>query len=215
MDSKNASPKTPEQEYTILRIKRKRDEDVPDVLGRHLTRGPPITSRTNNGHCIIVVDKKGGKRRKSGLDVFQFAETIDEVAWKELEQDELRVCASSISVQLQRPTERYRNVSLRFQDQVRNQFRYRLIRLRDRQVPKQRVARRVHRRMERLDSTALLLRRHDKILDLLVSTRCRKYQAPLSSDHCITCNLQAKSSVSQGSAKGFKNTDIRCGTCES
>ncbi|KAH8114547.1 hypothetical protein DFH11DRAFT_1595123 [Phellopilus nigrolimitatus] len=65
--------------YTILRIKRKRDEDVPDLL------------------VVEPTLKKGFKRRKSGLDVFQFAETVDAAAWKDVEQDELRDRLSKLS----------------------------------------------------------------------------------------------------------------------
>ena len=42
----------------------------------------------------IVIDsaaKKDSKRRKAGLDVFQFAETVSESAWNKLHNEELRV----------------------------------------------------------------------------------------------------------------------------
>ena len=42
----------------------------------------------------IVIDsaaKKDSKRRKAGLDVFQFAETVSESAWNKLHDEELRV----------------------------------------------------------------------------------------------------------------------------
>ncbi|KLO05581.1 hypothetical protein SCHPADRAFT_933553 [Schizopora paradoxa] len=66
--------------YTILRIKRKRDEEVPDVLVAE-----PST-------------KKGSKRRKSALDVFQYAETVDASMWKDVErQQELKDRISALS----------------------------------------------------------------------------------------------------------------------
>ncbi|EJC98057.1 uncharacterized protein FOMMEDRAFT_171420, partial [Fomitiporia mediterranea MF3/22] len=74
--SKNLSASSSQEDFTIIRIKRKRSEDVPDVL---------------------VVDKKGSKRRKSGLNVFQFAETVDEATWRRIEQEELRNRISSLS----------------------------------------------------------------------------------------------------------------------
>ncbi|PAV17210.1 hypothetical protein PNOK_0727400 [Pyrrhoderma noxium] len=64
--------------YTILRIKRKRDEEVPGVL------------------VIDSAAKKDSKRRKAGLDVFQFAETVSESAWNKLHDEELRSRISAL-----------------------------------------------------------------------------------------------------------------------
>ncbi|KAI5122813.1 hypothetical protein M0805_000155 [Coniferiporia weirii] len=60
------------QGYTILRIKRKRDEDVPEVL------------------VVEPSFKRVSKKRKGGLDVFQLAETVDAAAWSNVEQNELK-----------------------------------------------------------------------------------------------------------------------------
>ena len=86
--------------YTILRIKRKRDEEVPGVLGKFGSTRNGFRFWVLNVHTLnvqlqyIVIDsaaKKDSKRRKAGLDVFQFAETASESAWNKLHDEELRV----------------------------------------------------------------------------------------------------------------------------
>ena len=86
--------------YTILRIKRKRDEEVPGVLGKFGSTRSGFRFWVLNVHTLnaplqyIVIDsaaKKDSKRRKAGLDVFQFAETVSESAWNKLHDEELRV----------------------------------------------------------------------------------------------------------------------------
>lgn len=107
---------TSEQEYTILRIKRKRDDEVPDVLGSwNLRPQLPVFTLLS---LDTVVDKKGQKRRKSGLNVFQFAETVDEATWKQLEQEELRVCLFIYDYAPCILTNLNRNAFLSFQNQV-------------------------------------------------------------------------------------------------
>jgi len=79
----NASSST-QPAYTILRIKRKRVDDAPEVL-------------------VVEPSTKGSKRRKStGLDVFQFAETVEASAWRDAEQTrELKNRISTLSKDVQ------------------------------------------------------------------------------------------------------------------
>ncbi|THH10469.1 hypothetical protein EW145_g1297 [Phellinidium pouzarii] len=60
------------QGYTILRIKRKRDEDVPELL------------------VVEPSLKRVTKKRRSGINIFQFAETVDTTAWDAVKQTELK-----------------------------------------------------------------------------------------------------------------------------
>ncbi|KAL5524538.1 hypothetical protein ACEPAF_9678 [Sanghuangporus sanghuang] len=69
-------------EVTIIRIKRKRSEDVPDML--------VVDNNDNN-------DGKGAKRRRPARSVFQFAESIGEDEWRKMKQDELRNLISALS----------------------------------------------------------------------------------------------------------------------
>lgn len=50
---------------------------------------------------IVVVetaDKKGSKRRKSGMNVFQLAETVEVNKWESVKQEELKVCEKTCLV---------------------------------------------------------------------------------------------------------------------
>ncbi|KAL5482705.1 hypothetical protein ACEPAI_9299 [Sanghuangporus weigelae] len=69
-------------EVTIIRIKRKRSEDVPDVL--------VVDNNESN-------NVKGTKRRRPGRSVFQLADSIREDDWKKMKQDELRNLISALS----------------------------------------------------------------------------------------------------------------------
>ncbi|KAH9954001.1 hypothetical protein BC827DRAFT_1245562 [Russula dissimulans] len=58
------------QSYTILRIKRKRNEEPLDAL---------------------VIESTVRRKKRGGLDIFQFAETVEPEAWGDRAKD-LQVC---------------------------------------------------------------------------------------------------------------------------
>ncbi|KAL5520099.1 hypothetical protein ACEPAG_1759 [Sanghuangporus baumii] len=82
MSAADGHDKASHGEVTIIRIKRKRSEDVPDVL--------VVDNNESN-------DGKGTKRRRPGRSVFQFADSIREDDWKKMKQDELRNLISALS----------------------------------------------------------------------------------------------------------------------
>ena len=108
MSSAAAQDKSTHGEVTIIRIKRKRSEDVPeDMLSTHQTDSSKRNDHSRNSARPLVVDNndpidsedgKGTKRRRPAKSVFQFAETIDEEEWKRIKQDELRVRPASRAI---------------------------------------------------------------------------------------------------------------------
>ena len=65
--------------YTILRIKRKRNEEPLDALGKSHISG----SEQWRPHVSAPVIESTTRRKKSrpGLGLFQFAETVERKAW--------------------------------------------------------------------------------------------------------------------------------------
>ncbi|KAH9968335.1 hypothetical protein BGW80DRAFT_1254476 [Lactifluus volemus] len=63
------------QSYTILRIKRKRNEEPLDALGKP------------NKNERAVIESGVRKKKRGGLDVFQFAETVEPEAWSDRSKD--------------------------------------------------------------------------------------------------------------------------------
>ncbi|KAI0685016.1 hypothetical protein BC835DRAFT_1386570 [Cytidiella melzeri] len=61
-------PEIQQQQYTILRIKRKRNEEPLDAL--------------------VVEGRSRRKKTKGGMSVFQFAETVEQTAWQDERQKE-------------------------------------------------------------------------------------------------------------------------------
>ena len=83
---------TLQQPYTILRIKRKRNEEPLDALGELLSR--QVLVRIYQRHASIfetVVESVRRKKSRPGLDVFQFAETVAEGEWDERRAKEVQV----------------------------------------------------------------------------------------------------------------------------
>ncbi|KAH9059905.1 hypothetical protein EDB87DRAFT_1684173 [Lactarius vividus] len=68
MEVDPASPMGP-QPYTILRIKRKRNEEPLDALGK------------------LFIESTVRRKKRGGLDVFQFAETVEPEAWVDRSKD--------------------------------------------------------------------------------------------------------------------------------
>jgi hypothetical protein len=87
MEVDPTSPVSP-QPYTILRIKRKRNEEPLDALGKRL-------GITYLCHRVIktktVTESSLRRKKRGGLDVFQFAETVEPEAWG-IRAKDLQVC---------------------------------------------------------------------------------------------------------------------------
>lgn len=79
MDIDNANPSV--QPYTILRIKRKRNEEPLDALGKHCSFSRPDTTLIP----VYLVVESGMPRKKSraAMDIFQFAQTVEDDTWKD------------------------------------------------------------------------------------------------------------------------------------
>ncbi|KAI0262443.1 hypothetical protein BC834DRAFT_1002584 [Gloeopeniophorella convolvens] len=70
MEIDAASPAAVAQPYTILRIKRRRDEEPLDALGKP-----------------AFVESRVRRKKRGGLNVFQFAETVEPQAWGHRSKD--------------------------------------------------------------------------------------------------------------------------------
>lgn len=86
VDSQGNSP----QPYTILRIKRKRNEEPLEALGKFSFS----TGDWYDPDAFLVVESRIRKKKsKGGLDVFQFAETVEPNAWQDERQTkDLQAC---------------------------------------------------------------------------------------------------------------------------
>lgn len=70
------------QPYTILRIKRKRNEEPLDALGKRFS---VIVYPGNNKRAVTESSLR--RKKRGGLDVFQFAETVEPEAWGDRAKD--------------------------------------------------------------------------------------------------------------------------------
>ena len=64
---------------TILRIKRKRNEEPLDALGMYSL----IPELFMLMLCVVVESRVRRKKSRGGMDVFQFAQTVEDGAWKD------------------------------------------------------------------------------------------------------------------------------------
>jgi hypothetical protein len=79
------------QSYTILRIKRKRNEEPLDALGKL-----PPPCRLVALICLSVVESRRRKKSRGGVGVFQFAQTVEHDAWEdEKRQRDIQVCMAA------------------------------------------------------------------------------------------------------------------------
>jgi hypothetical protein len=70
------------QSCTILRIKRKRNEEPLDALGKTL-----VNSMFHNSLYLIVVDSRvRRKKSRGGVGVFQYAQTVENDAWDDVQR---------------------------------------------------------------------------------------------------------------------------------
>ena len=70
------------QSCTILRIKRKRNEEPLDALGKTL-----VNSMNHNSFFLIVVDSRvRRKKSRGGVGVFQYAQTVESDAWDDVQR---------------------------------------------------------------------------------------------------------------------------------
>ena len=76
-------PATASQSCTILRIKRKRNEEPLDALGETL-----VNSDDMNHNLFIIVVESRVRRKKSrgGVGVFQYAQTVENDAWDDVQR---------------------------------------------------------------------------------------------------------------------------------
>ncbi len=91
MDVDASAP--PPQSYTILRIKRKRNEEPLDALGMCMLSG----AAQPNIHvlCAVVESRVRRKKYRGGVGVFQYAHTVEGDAWKdEKSQKDIQVSHS-------------------------------------------------------------------------------------------------------------------------
>ena len=81
----DANQRTGQEQYTILRIKRKRNEEPLDALGECFVhaRGQYILML-----YLVVESSAKRKKAKGGMNVFQFAETVEQDAWEDEKQKE-------------------------------------------------------------------------------------------------------------------------------
>jgi hypothetical protein len=69
-----------------LRIKRKRTEEPLDALGRHFATRPCRTCRPDLLTLQAVVESRSRRKKtRGGLDVFQFAQTVEHDVWEDSE----------------------------------------------------------------------------------------------------------------------------------
>ena len=84
------TPRSPQETYTILRIKRKRNEEPLDALGSFQIF--ILTTRVSLTASYIAVVESRTRRKKTkggdaaGMNVFQFAETVEQGAWDDEKQ---------------------------------------------------------------------------------------------------------------------------------
>lgn len=94
-------PEHPERPYAILRIKRKRNEEPLDGLGKcHCF----LSFKRCAQEKLSVVDPEAVPRRKrsrGALNFFKFAATVEQNAWDdEKQKKDLQVCELSFNVAL-------------------------------------------------------------------------------------------------------------------
>ncbi|PSS37029.1 hypothetical protein PHLCEN_2v1068 [Hermanssonia centrifuga] len=77
--------RNPQESYTILRIKRKRTEEPLDALGNSVFIFSKYES-CSSVELTVVESRPRRKKSKGGLNVFQFAETVEHSAWDDERQ---------------------------------------------------------------------------------------------------------------------------------
>jgi hypothetical protein len=95
----DVDPQQPQQ-YTILRIKRKRTDEPLDALGTSLkSRLPP--PQVDMADISVVENRARKKRSPKGLNIFQFAQTVEHDAWEdEKRRRDLQVCRITYKMRL-------------------------------------------------------------------------------------------------------------------
>ena len=91
------------ESYTILRIKRKRNEEPLDALGMwfHSTPFRILTTVSIDrlaGHSVVE-SRVRRKKSRGGIGVFQYAQTVEQDAWNDVQQQRhlrVRLCVSSL-----------------------------------------------------------------------------------------------------------------------
>jgi hypothetical protein len=74
------APPASSQSYTILRIKRKRNEEPLDALGST----PYHILLSGIYHRLVVIDSRvRRKKSRGGVGVFQYADTVEDGVWKD------------------------------------------------------------------------------------------------------------------------------------
>jgi hypothetical protein len=84
-----------EQPYTLLRVKRRRDEDPLEALGKPCDGE---TTETHWHHPVVVESTTGRGKKYRGIDVrvFQFAQTVEDIEWADKTRKKaIQVCVAA------------------------------------------------------------------------------------------------------------------------
>lgn len=87
-------PETPQQPYTFVRIKRKRTDAPLDALRACLIPYSPFKKLIRPEISVFGSDLSEPSRKKKlrpGVNVFQFASTVEEASWDDSTQKDLQV----------------------------------------------------------------------------------------------------------------------------
>jgi hypothetical protein len=82
MDVDSSTLTTSSPSYTILRIKRKRNEEPLDALGKYLIRVIDLNFDLL-AHGQVVERNVRRKKSRGGVGVFQYAQTVEDDVWKD------------------------------------------------------------------------------------------------------------------------------------